>query len=425
MIYNILRPELTLDDWQKKYIDTEGNCFLLCGRQSGKTTAASIKFGKRAATRPNRIILMIALTEKQAFNLFSKTLSYLERNYGSLIKYGKDRPTQHEINLKNGSVIMCYAAGLNGDGLRTFTLTDLVVDEAAPMSRQVFTSVTPMLSVTGGSMDIMSTPRGKDNFFYDCSNNPTFTKFYISAEDCPRHNKEFLAAEKARMSKLEFAQEYQAIFLDQLKQLFSDNLIAEVCKLKRRLIPKGTKFFCGSDISGLGSDETTFEIIDKISDNQYEHVENIITKRNYTTDTAIKILELNEIYKFKEIGIDDNGVGFGVFSELLKNDKTKNKVRPLNNATRPLNKDNSKHKKLLKEEMYLRLLTLMEQGKIKLLDDDEVIRSLKSVQFENETADGRAGDLRIFSSYGHVIEGIIRAVWLASETKDLNLWVRF
>ena len=129
--YDIFRPWLTLDPWQKKYIETDGHCFLLCGRQSGKTTAMSIKFGRKAATKDKRIILMIAETEKQAYNLFFKTLMYLEAEYPRQIKRGKNGPTKHLINLKNGSIIMCYAAGLDGSGLRTFTLTDLVIDEAA------------------------------------------------------------------------------------------------------------------------------------------------------------------------------------------------------------------------------------------------------------------------------------------------------
>ena len=43
MEYDILKPWETLDPWQKEYIESEGNCFLLTGRQSGKSTAMSIK----------------------------------------------------------------------------------------------------------------------------------------------------------------------------------------------------------------------------------------------------------------------------------------------------------------------------------------------------------------------------------------------
>ena len=79
--YDIFRPWLTLDKWQEDYINEKGNCFLLCGRQSGKTAAASIKFGKRAATNTNQISMMIAYTERQAYDLFFKTLMYLRALY--------------------------------------------------------------------------------------------------------------------------------------------------------------------------------------------------------------------------------------------------------------------------------------------------------------------------------------------------------
>ena len=69
MNYNILKPWLTLDNWQKEYINAKGNTFLLCGRQSGKSAAASVKFATKAANVPNSTILMISFTEKQAKNL--------------------------------------------------------------------------------------------------------------------------------------------------------------------------------------------------------------------------------------------------------------------------------------------------------------------------------------------------------------------
>ena len=129
----------------------------------------SIKFGERAVRKKNRVILMIALTEKQAYNLFFKTLMYLEAVHPKMLLRGSKKPTKHKIYLKNGSEIMCYAAGLSGEGIRTFTVTDLVIDEAAPMQREVFISTTPMLAVTKGSVDMSSTPRGKEGYFWECS----------------------------------------------------------------------------------------------------------------------------------------------------------------------------------------------------------------------------------------------------------------
>jgi hypothetical protein len=277
-----------------------------------------------------------------------------------------------------------------------------------------------MISITRGSIDIASTPFGKkdkegrEKFFYVCSKDDSFKKWYVSAEDCSRHPKEWLQSQKEKLSKLAYAQEYLAVFTDELLRLFSDDLVKAVCCLKRIDVKRRGRFYLGSDIAGYGDDECTFEIIEKMPNGILEQRENIIQKRNKTTDTTRKIIELVRQYQFiKKVGVDDAGVGFGVYSELMEEETTKRKTEALNNASRPTDKDGEKTKKILKEEMYFNLLTLMEQDKIKLLDDDEVKASLSSIQFEDE---------KIFSSYGHVTEGIIRAVWLASKDKDLNIF---
>ena len=450
--YDIFRPWLTLDTWQTKYINTEGNCFLLCGRQSGKTAAASIKFGKRAATKPKSIILMIAYTEKQAYSLFFKTLMYLEANYPKKInRKGSNRPTKHIINLTNGSIIKCYAAGISGDGLRGETITSLVIDEAAPMDRDVFTAITPMISITGGTIDILSTPRGKEGYFYDCSLRDDYTKFYVSAEDCPRHTKEYLQSERATMSELQYAQEYLAMFLDELKRVYSDTWIHKVCTITPHtpthtptinnhsntpITPQTTDFqpqtppyieeeptqnfsilepsqtrdyFLGMDIARLGADDTTFECLDATNTDNIQQIFNIVTKRQLITETARKAIKLNEKWNFNKIGIDDGGMGVGVLDILLGTPSTEDKIIGLNNATRDIDAEEG-HKPLLKEDMYNYLLIGGEQGKIKLLKDDEIIDSLKSIQWEFTN-----NKVKISGINSHIVEGIIRAYYL---TKD-------
>jgi len=430
MEYDISRPWLTLDPWQEKYISTKGNSFLLCGRQSGKTAAASIKFGKRAAENKDRIIMMIALTEKQAYNLFFKTLMYLQAVYPKMIKRGKLKPTKHEINLTNGSKIMCYAAGLTGDGLRTYTLTDLVIDEAAPMAREIFVATTPMLSVTGGTMDVLSTPRGKAGYFYECSKKPNFTKFYVSAEDCPRHDKEFLESEKKAMSKLEYAQEYLAVFLDELKRVFSDELLIKCCKLSRRpVFLKGREYSMGNDIARMGEDISTFEILDHTNPEAIEQVENISTRKTLTTETEDKIIELERIYDFNYIYIDagSGSLGVGIFDHLLRHDDTRYKVVAINNRARPYDKEDKSKTKLLKEDLYNNLVALMERGHIKLLNDEDLVESLKSIQYEYVVKEGQPTKLRIFGAhagkYSHIAEGLVRAAWCVKD-KTLNIWIR-
>lgn len=426
MKYDIFRPWLTLDDWQKEYINTEGNCFLLCGRQSGKSAAASIKAGKRAAENPNRIIYMLAYTERQAYNLFFKTLMYLRAVHPKmLVAKGADKPTKHIINLKNGSQIMCYAVGLTGEGIRGPTLTDLFVDEAAPMANEVFVAIAPMLSITKGNFDIISTPRGKtdkdgeETYFYKCSKRDSFKKFYVSAEDCPRHSKEFLKEAKENMSELEYAQEYLARFLDELKRVFSDSQIKELCILKRRTeILKNRDYYIGCDV-GRKKDPFTFEIFDNTNPNNIHQVENITNTDIPITENTRRIIELNRLYDFKREYIDSGGMGITVCDILREDDNNKRKVVEINNASRRYTEFGEEKKKgILKEDLYKNLMSLMDQKKVLFLDDEDLKLSFVSVQMELIN-----GKERYFGNNTHIIEGITRACWCAKE-KDLNPWIR-
>lgn len=431
MSFDINRPWLSLDKWQSEYIfgtHPEEDCFLLCGRQVGKTTAMSIKAVELCINsfKKGEYILICSITEKQAYHMLAKALTYAQEKYIKHIKKGKDRPTMHKINFKNGTGILCFAAGETGEGLRGYTIKKLMIDEGSRMSDEFFIAVSPMLSVVKGSMDIASTPCGKVGFFYKCSLDERYKKFYVSAEDCPRHEKSFLDNEKERLSALAYAQEYLAVFTDELRRLFTDELIKEICVLKRSevLTFKSSKYYLGSDIAGLGEDECTFEVLERLPDKRIIQRENIIEKRNLTVDTARRIILLNQKYKFYKIGVDDGGVGFGVYSELMNNEETKRKTLALNNASRPLDKDGEKSKKLLKEEMYFNLLMLMETKKIKLLDDDEIKASLNSIQYEIVIREKEKTKTRIFGSYSHITEGLIRAAWLAEKDKSLNIFIR-
>lgn len=426
MKYDINRPWLTLDPWQKDYInsDPDENCFLLCGRQVGKTTAMSIKAVELCINhfKKGEYILICSITEKQGYHLLAKCLAYAESKYKPQIRKGKNKPTMHKVHFKNGTGILSFAAGETGVGLRGYTIKKLMIDEGSRMSEEFYIAVSPMLSVIRGSMDIGSTPCGKVGFFYQCSKDKKFRKFYVSAEDCPRHTKEFLNNEKERLPRLAYAQEYLAIFTDELRRLISNETIKRACVLERVDINYKGEFYLGLDIAGLGKDETTYEILERSNEKIY-HRANLIEKRNRTSETSQKILYLNKAHNFRRIGIDDAGVGFGVWSELMDNDATKRKTIALNNASRPTDREGTKSKKLLKEEMYFNFISMLESGRLLLLDDDEVKQSLASLQFEIVIRANEKTKERIFGSYTHIAEGLIRAAWLAKD-KPLNIFAR-
>lgn len=424
MDYDINRPWLTLDEWQKEYVFNkylEDN-FLLAGRQSGKTTAMSLRAVEVCMhnLKKGEFVLINSITEKQAYHMLAKSLVYAKEKYErKIIWKGDNKPTKHRLMFKNGTGILCYAAGETGEGQRGFTIKKLMIDEGSRMSEEYFIASMPMLSVIGGTMDLGSTPAGKkhkdgsEKFFYKCSKDKSFRKYYISGEDCPRHSKDFLEQQRERMTKLAYAQEYLAIFTDELKQFFDKDLIEKAQVLKRPETITSGEYYLGVDVARMGEDLSTFEIFKKTNNKEFHQVENIITKRTLTTETTAKVLELEKRYHFKQIFIDAYGVGTGVFDQLITNNLTKRKTIAIGHDSRPLDSEEKKKTKALKEDIYTNFKILLESGKVKLLKDDDVLASLLSIQFEY-TDKGR---LETFGSDAHITDGIVRACWASTLTR--------
>ena len=138
---------MELDDWQQEVMKTKGNMVLRSGRQVGKSFIIAKKASEYAMNNKKKVIMVIAFTEKQANLLFTKILNNIDKKV-----IAKPNPTKHIINLKNGSVIHCYAAGDTGFGIMGFTIDLLIADECAWIKEEVWNSIAPALAVTNGTM---------------------------------------------------------------------------------------------------------------------------------------------------------------------------------------------------------------------------------------------------------------------------------
>ena len=425
---------IKLDEWQKEILKEQGNICLRSGRQVGKSTIIAIKASIYASENRNSSVMIISSTERQAYLLFSKVLGYLVDNFPKLIKKGKERPTKSQIQLQNGSIIRCLPTGLDGIGIRGYTVNLLIADEAAFINGDVWAAVTPMLSTTGGKIWLLSTPYGREGYFYEAFHNPDFKAFHISTEDVAElrdepqrtHMRKNFEAEKKRMSKLQYAQEYLGEFVDELRRYFSDEVIKKSCVLNRIQQIRG-KAYMGCDIARMGGDEITYEVVDKVHKELIEHRESIAETKKYLTETLNRIVTLTKQWNIRKIGIDagSGSLGVALLDFLLATSATREKIVPLTNQKRNIDSDGKRKTSLMKEDMYANLLAWMESGRLRLLNDDEIIESLKSVQYEfDEVKDGKKTTIRIFGKYTHITEGLTRAVWLASEDKSLNLWAR-
>ena len=416
---------MELDQWQKDVLETKGNICLVSGRQVGKSTVIAMKAGEYATKNQNKTIMIISAVERQALLLFEKVLAHIHQNHKHLIKKGKYKPTKHKLSLKNGSVIHCLPTGESGYGIRGYTIDQLYADEAAHINEDVWMAVTPMLATTGGDIILLSTPKGRDNYFWRSSNSDKFTQFRQSSEDSKHIDQEFLKEEKAWMSKRQYSQEYLGQFVDDIGLFFSESVIRGTPR-RDGDIPAGRSgtFYLGVDIARMGEDSSVFAVFKQLEGNTCIQIENIVTTKTLTTDSTDEIIRLNIKYNFKRIYLDSAGVGAGVFDQLLRNPETKRKMVSVENASRPLEndpwKENPKQKKILKEDLYDHLLKMMERKEIILMDNYEITQSLKSVQFEYT----ESGRFRIFGRNTHNVEAIMRAI-MFTRKKDLKVWINF
>jgi len=410
--------EQKLDEWQKEVMETEGNMCLRSGRQVGKSFVIGIKAARYALDHPNKLVMVISKTERQAGLLFAKILRSVHDMDKKQILSGKDRPTRHLISLKNGARIHCLPAGDTGYGIMGFTIDLLIADEAAWIPEEVWNSIIPALAITRGNIWLLSTPFVKEGYYYSCFNDPTFTAFHTSSEDCPRKDQIFLDRQKEILTKAQYTQMYLGEFVDDVLRFFSEELIAKCCTLKRRpQIRRNRDYYIGCDVGRL-KDKFTYEIIDGTERDHLEQVENLWNVETPLTESVRKIILMNDQYNFKAELIDSGGMGISVCDMLREDDNNKRKVVEVNNAARPYNRDGGT-KKILKDELYCNLKLLMELGKIKLLKDSDVVESLRSIQRDFSTETGKS---KITGRESHVVEGLIRAAH-GVKNKTLNIYI--
>jgi hypothetical protein len=419
--------EFSWDPWQLLVLRTKGNMAICAGRQVGKSTIISKDAGDYAMNNKKKVIMIIASTERQALLLFEKVLSYIHGVNKNCIKKGKDRPTKHTLKLINGTVIHCLPTGDSGYGIRGYTIDRLYADEAHFIKEEVWAAVSPMLATTGGDIILLSTPFGCEGYFYRCFHDKKFTSIHVNTEEVAKGRSEpqqtnmlnFLKDEKERMTKLQYQQEYLGLFVGGIQRFFPDELIEESCTLESHK-PLGDKFM-GIDVARMGGDETVLTSVDRINRKNLYQFDLTIPEPQRLTDTTRLIIHKDKLLDHKKIYIDDGGLGVGVFDSLMEDKQTKRKTVAINNAKRLIDKEKSKKgmkdrkKPLMKEALYTNLKNLMENNKIKLLDNPQVRQSLRSIQM-----DYGDGKLKIYGNYSHIAEALIRAAWCMKD-KTLNI----
>ena len=185
---------MTPDPWQQVVLrSASSRMLLLCSRQAGKSTIAAALAVFEALCRPRSLVLLLSPSERQSGELATKVFGY----YDALQQpVAARKRTELQLHLINGSRISALPE--NERTIRGYSGARLlVVDEASRVSDALYYSVRPMLAVSRGRLMAMTTPFGKRGWFHDEWQGPgTWERVKITAEECPRIPREFLAEER-------------------------------------------------------------------------------------------------------------------------------------------------------------------------------------------------------------------------------------
>lgn len=437
------RGEIKLDDWQNDILNHDGNIVLCTGRQVGKTLTMSRKAALYMLKHDGCSIIIISLTEDQAKLIIIMILDYLERHHKKMIGKGKDKPTMNRLTLTNGSTALARPVGNTGDAVRGFTGDVLIIDEASRMPELAFAAAKPVLLTTAGQIWMCSTPAGKEGYFWDswCNVSKRFKVFHITSEkvitDRPiseswdeekrKQALAFLDSEKHDMTELQYGQEYLGLFMDDLRRFFDDELLSKCCTARRQVpFPKDNNYL-GVDIARMGDDESSFEVLHVDEHSRIKQIENITTRKTLTTQTEAKIKEMTQVYNCVKVGIDagSGSLGVGIYDHLINDMEIKRKVVPMNNRKISLDRFGDVKQRIFKEDLYDNLKSMMEHGEIALLDDDDLLASFRSVQFEFQKQENKITRVKIFGNFTHIVEGIIRSAWLAKKEKSKKMFIQY
>jgi hypothetical protein len=215
------RAGLAADDWQSDLLRSNARqVMLLCSRQSGKSTVSSILALHEAVYKPDSLILLLSPSLRQSQELFRK----LKDAYNALESPFMPRTAQESaltLEFDNGSRIVALPGkeatirGFSGVSL-------LIVDEASRVPDELYQAIRPMLAVSGGRIVLLSTPFGKRGFFYsEWTDGDGWRKIKITADQCPRIDKEWLERERQMIGDWWYLQEYFCEFVETNDQVFS------------------------------------------------------------------------------------------------------------------------------------------------------------------------------------------------------------
>ncbi|MGL4598541.1 MAG: terminase large subunit domain-containing protein [Bacteroidia bacterium] len=287
------------------------------GRQFGKTLFGENQAIKWCLDNAGWNVAWISPTYKQCKKVFRE----IKKNMGNCPAFSR-QPNESDLifYFGNGSQLIFYSAEAY-DSIRGESFDAVICDEFRFFHRLAWSEgIKPTLTVKGKKCLIMSTPKGKGDFytlFQYGKNDSRYRVFSGSSYDNPYANREEIEDARRNLPDHIFRQEYLAEFLQDGSEVFNN------IKESIRLVETGTKYFAGVDL-GRADDWTVLTIVNEKNEevfaDRWRHMpwSNIIDK---------VVEPLNKFKPFTKV--EANGAQDAIY-EMIRNKVSfpKSKVEP-------------------------------------------------------------------------------------------------
>lgn len=204
-----------LDRWQRQYMiecRARSRIAIAACRQSGKSTVTGLFVAWCLIFIPGFQCLVASRSLRQA----SHYLNTVRAAVLSVVpKEAMVQLNRLSMELPNGSQIISIPCA-QPDAGRGFSPDFVVLDEAAFAPEALFRAITPSLAATSGAMHMLSSPNGRQGYFFEAfegHSTDVFLALRVSYEECPRITQETLDMERMALGELYFRQEFGAEFI--------------------------------------------------------------------------------------------------------------------------------------------------------------------------------------------------------------------
>ncbi len=294
------------------------------GRRGGKTVVktetmlfkAISKLVKLARAFPNRSVIFIAPTQKQARTIIWEALKARMAGIGT----ANESRLEMTIPTEEGGKATIFVGGWeNRENYRGMSnVIHIEFDEVDTMKdffigwQEIFR---PMIMETGGSVGFGGTPK-KENpnlrrLEKEYKDDPEWESFHFTSWDNPDIPRAELEKAKAEMDNSTYKEEIMAEYVDHAGALFSFSALVDMFS---NTITKDNERYLIVDIADDGSDKTVFNFFQGLESYRIEQFERLNTEgiidqiREYAASDQIP---------YSQIAVDAIGVGAAVASSSL------------------------------------------------------------------------------------------------------------